>query len=143
LPRNQLQHSENSQSKLTDKCHKLNYKSEDGYSLLTMISNQNFTPMNYEYASESENIEVENVLSWEDICSVLEDGRYWPPSAIATRLETNTKSVEELLKINSSEVFSPSHKSPSTGEKLFVLANKRRRIYELIRPVQLASRAML
>lgn len=131
------------QTDLTENQYGLNYNSGESYSLLTLVSNQNFTPMSYEQTSVTENVEVVKTLNWEEVSVVMEDGRYWTPSALAKHLNTTASNVRSLLRENASKVFTPKHKSPNTGEKLFVLADRRRRVYEILRPVQLASRAML
>lgn len=140
---NQLKQSELYQFNLTENQDSLNYNSGDSYSPLTLVSNQKFTSMNYEKSSVSENVEVVKKLTWEEVSQLLEDGRYWTPSALAKKLDATTANVREVLHQNASKVFTPKHKSPNTGETLFVLIDRRRRVYEILRPVQLASRAML
>jgi len=131
------------QTDLTEQQDNLNYNSGESYSPLTLVSNPNFTSMDYEQPSVSENVEVVKTLTWEEVSLLLEDGRYWTPSALAKQLDTTISNVREVLRENASKVFTPKHKSPNTGETLFVLTDKRRRVYEILRPVQLASRAML
>lgn len=107
---------------------------------LSMFQSNDLTKQTYEVRLNSNNNESGEMvrITWSDVEKTLSSGEYYTPAAIARVINAEQKEVLLLLNRNSGKVSKTKHVSQKNGQHYYVLANKRDRIYEALRPLQIA-----
>lgn len=112
---------------------------------LTISENEKSTTVDYlnlQRFDEGEIGEMVKEITWQDVLAVLSSGKYLTAKAIAEELQANVSAVADVLKRHKDQLYSPNHRSHRSGEVFYVLANRRNRVYETLRPIQNAMRQM-
>ncbi len=112
---------------------------------LTISENEKSTTVDYlnlQRFDEGEIGEMVKEITWHDVLTVLSSGKYLTAKAIAEELQASVSAVADVLKRNKDQLHSPNHRSHRSGEVFYVLANRRNRVYETLRPIQNAMRQM-